>query len=379
MKIAAVIPTCDRPDLLQRALRSVAEQRVPVDEIIVVNDGACEVDAPDARVLRCGPYAGPAAARNAGVWATNADALCFLDDDDTWSPSHVAVASDLLVDHDVVATAITQLNRRGGSTLRTPPPELVRSDWLTENRGIQGSNLCVRRPAFAALHGFDEVMWCGEDVDFMIRAAGPALRYRASVIPTVQWYRHEGPRITDPDPRHAHAHRTFLSAHGSCMTPDQVAAYRARTIRLFGVDPGPVPRLVWVLGPPGAGKTTWSMGRAGERDRVMDFSEVMPWLDGADLGVRTAKRHLASAIRAVECQRPEGARRLFVSTAYFDPEDLGPAAPFEHIVCVVPSAERWGDQLARRDGQVDPRHASEYRRWASRFGTGARAAQGGAT
>lgn len=279
----------------------------------------------------------------------------------------------------IVATGITQVNRRGGTTLRTPPRELVQSDWLTENQGVQGSNLCVRRVAFAALQGFDELMWCGEDVDFMIRAAGGGLRYGASTLPTVFWHRHERPRITDPNPRHAHAHRTFLAAHGARMTAVQVSDYRARTKQRFGVDPGVVPGLVWVLGPPGAGKTTWATGHAGDADRVMDFTEVMPWLDGADLGVRTANRHLASAIRAVERQRQEGRRRLFVTPAYFDPEDLGPIQFFEHIVCIVPSAERWRDQLLRREGHVDPRHEDEHRRWPSRFGTGARAAQGTAT
>lgn len=376
MKIAAVIPTCDRPELLQRALRSVTEQQRPVDEIIVVNDGLSTVNVPEAQVVRSGPHAGPAAARNAGVWATDADVICFLDDDDTWAPSHVSAAAELLEHHDIAATGLTQVNRRGGTTLRAPPSALVARDWLSENQGVQGSNLCVTRSAFAALRGFDELLWCGEDVDLMIRAANLGLRYRASPRATVAWHRHDGARITDPSPRHAHAHRTFLAAHGGRMTADQVSAYRARTLRYFGVDPGPVPKLVWVLGPPGAGKTTWSMGHAGEGDRVMDMCEAMEWLDSADLGVRTAKRHMAAAIRAVEGQRPDGGRRLFVTPAYFDPEDLGPALPFEHIVCVVPSEARWRVQLQGREGHVDPRHVAEHARWASRFGTGARAAQG---
>ena len=103
------------------------------------------------------------------------------------------------------------------------------------------------------------------------------------------------------------------------MSHAQVHAFRERVLGLFGEDPGPVPRLVWVLGPPGAGKTSWALRCARRGDRVFDFTEAMPWLDGADVGVRTAKRHLAAAVRATESQRAEGERRLFVTGATTHP------------------------------------------------------------
>jgi hypothetical protein len=161
------------------------------------------------------------------------------------------------------------------------------------------------------------------------------------------------------------------------MTDDDIRAFRERAEQLFGVDPGPVPRLVWVMGPPGAGKTTWATRCARGRDRVLDFTDVMPWIDGADLGVRTAKRHVAAAFRVVERQRGAHDRRLFVTPAYFDPEDLGPPRAFEHIVAIVPEADRWRAQIAGRDGRVEGRHLQEYARWLDRFGTGARAATAG--
>ena len=37
--ISVVIPTCDRPKLLNRAIKSVLNQKIKVDEIIVVNNG----------------------------------------------------------------------------------------------------------------------------------------------------------------------------------------------------------------------------------------------------------------------------------------------------------------------------------------------------
>lgn len=374
---AAIVATCRRPAMLERALASVHRQGRAADEIIVVNDGECDVHVAGARVLRTGPCAGPAAARNAGAHAATADNLAFLDDDDEWAPDHVQTISRLLTDCEVAATAFRRHTRSGDVEVREPPSALRASEWFVQNQGIQGSNLAVRRRTFLDLLGFDELLWCGEDMDFALRCADRAVRYAMSTSPTVTCHAHSQPRITSPNARHRHAHRTFLAGHGSRMTAAQVRAFRDRVIEFFGVDPGPVPRLVWVLGPPGAGKTTWATRHARASDRVFDLGEAMPWLDGADLGVRTAKRHIAAAVRATESQRPEGDRRLFVTPAYFGPEDLGPLQDFEHIVALIPSPQRWRAQLEQREGYVDERHAREYELWAAAFGTGARAASAG--
>lgn len=375
--ISVIIPTCDRPEMLARALASVHVQGLAAGEVIVVNDGRSDVAVAGAKVLRTGPYSGPAAARNAGALAAGCDHLAFLDDDDEWAPGHLETMWRLLGDGDVAATAFRRHTRAGEVEVREPPSDLCASAWLVRNQGIQGSNLAVRRRTFLGLQGFDELLWCGEDIDFAIRCAEGGVRYAMSREPTVTCHAHSRPRITSPSPRHRHAHRTFLAAHGSKMSCTQVQTYRERIASLFGIDPGPVPRLVWVLGPPGAGKTTWATRHARGHDRVLDLVEAMPWLDGADIGVRTAKRHIAAAIRATESKRVGGDRRLFVTPAYFSPEDLGPAQDFEHIVAVVPSEPCWRAQLGRREGFIDERSAREYEQWAARFGTGASAATAG--
>ena len=349
----AIIPTCDRPEMLERALASVRRQSAVVDELIVVNDGVSDVRVTGARVLRIGPHAGPAAARNEGASVATTDNLAFLDDDDEWAPDHIETISALLTDGEIAATAFRKHTRAGDVVIKRPPMTLNASEWFIQNQGIQGSNLAARRNVFLALMGFDELLWCGEDMDFAIRCSDRGVRYAMCEIPTVMYHARSEPRITSPGARHRHAHRTFLAAHGSRMSIAQVQAFRERVTMLFGVDPGPVPRLVWVLGPPGAGKTTWAMRHAQGRDRILELGEAMPWLDGADLGVRTAKRHIAAAIRATESQRPQDDRRLFVTPSYFGPEDLGPPQSFEHIVAIVPPEVRWRAQLKKREGFID--------------------------
>lgn len=374
---AAIIATCDRPGMLERALASVRRQSLVVDEIIVVNDGVGDVRVAGASVLKVGPHAGPAAARNEGAYTATADNLAFLDDDDEWAPDHVETVVALLAQGEVAATAFRKRTRAGDVVIRQPPMTLNASEWFIQNQGIQGSNLATRRDVFLDLMGFDEMLWCGEDMDFAIRCSDKGVRYAMCEAPTVTYHSHSESRITSPGARHRHAHRTFLAAHGSRMSAAQVQAFRDRVTRLFGVDPGPVPRLVWVLGPPGAGKTTWATRHAQGSDRILELGEAMPWLDGADLGVRTAKRHISAAIRATESHRSEGDRRLFVTASYFGPEDLGPPESFEHIVALVPSEVRWRARLKKREGFIEERHAREHAQWISRFGTGARAASVG--
>lgn len=93
MKLQAdvVIPTCGRPDLLERTLRSIAEAKWP-DEfgcIIVVENGtpfgAESICAQFSDVLPIRylleEQIGSSFARNAGIEASDADIIVFLDDD----------------------------------------------------------------------------------------------------------------------------------------------------------------------------------------------------------------------------------------------------------------------------------------------------------
>ena len=79
-------------------------------------------DGPDAEVppLTAGvrvlevPRGGAAAARNAGIAATTAPWVCFLDDDDLWHPDRLAVTGAFLTDHPEAA-AVTSTSWRFSS------------------------------------------------------------------------------------------------------------------------------------------------------------------------------------------------------------------------------------------------------------------------
>ncbi|TGO05804.1 glycosyltransferase family 2 protein [Serinibacter arcticus] len=91
MTIDAIIPTTGRPELV-RAVTSVARQTVDVRPVVVLDRPDAEptvrallADIPHELVVTTGGVGG-SAARNAGVEASSADVVAFLDDDDEWLP-----------------------------------------------------------------------------------------------------------------------------------------------------------------------------------------------------------------------------------------------------------------------------------------------------
>ncbi len=93
MKISALIPTYNRRDYVQRAIQSILAQTVPVDEIIVVDDGSTDGTAEEiervfgnrVRVVRQ-VNQGVAGARHRAILEATSDWVAFLDSDDEWTP-----------------------------------------------------------------------------------------------------------------------------------------------------------------------------------------------------------------------------------------------------------------------------------------------------
>jgi mycofactocin glycosyltransferase len=201
--VAVVIPARDRADLLAACLARVG----PAAEIVVVDDGSRDPRAIDAvareggaRVVRAGEGsgdgaggAGPAAARNAGIAATTAPLVAFVDSDvrpdDGWLEpllGHFEDARTAAVAPRVVVPA-------GRGVLAAY--EAVRSPLdLGAAPGLVGSErrigfvpaaaLLARRAALIDVGGFDTALRVGEDVDLVWRlaAAGWTVRYE----PTAQ-------------------------------------------------------------------------------------------------------------------------------------------------------------------------------------------------
>jgi glycosyltransferase involved in cell wall biosynthesis len=120
--ISVVIPTCERPGLLEQALGSLAQQSYRDFEVIVVNDGGPSIAPAMAAWQRRFPLtlielaerAGPARSRNAAIERASGEYLAFLDDDDIFLPEHLETAYRSMTDNalDLVYLRALVSNRR---------------------------------------------------------------------------------------------------------------------------------------------------------------------------------------------------------------------------------------------------------------------------
>jgi hypothetical protein len=246
---------------------------------------------------------------------------------------------------------------------------------LVRNCGIRGSNIYIRKGTLFEIDGFDETLAAAQDLDIAIRLADVGVRHRVNTRHRVEFHVHAGSRISTPGPANTTGNQAYLARHGRRMTGEQVRAFRIRTQQLFGCDPGPVPSLLWIVGPPGAGKSTWAQRIAArEGARVLEIADLLDWRDGATRGVSAAKGAIMQAIRAVELSRSEDDRRLFVVSAFFPPEMLRHLSSREHIVAIVPRREDWLARVIGRDGKISKDATRDYAWWARNYGVGVAAA-----
>lgn len=139
---------------------------------------------------------------------------------------------------------------------------------------------------------------------------------------------------------------------------------------------GPLPpraRLTWLVGPPGAGKTTFAAGEHGFR-RVVELNAMLaPLVQPARIrtGVLEANGRLVQLIRALE-HRPENlALPDLLVVGGLVPEDaLFPLAQDELVWLLRPERARWSEQLHRRPAGGTLRQYDDFgysEQWFDRF------------
>jgi glycosyltransferase involved in cell wall biosynthesis len=194
VKVSALIPTYNRRAHTIRAIDSVLAQTMPVDEIIVVDDGSTDGTAEAISsqygtrvVLLKQENAGVSAARNLGARAARGEWIGFLDSDDVWSPEKLtrqfdAIASmgsrELLAcftDCSFVGNSAMHLSAFQNAGLRSTSVFGVLEDpagYVLSTRPVMFvQSLLIRRSLLMELGGFDESMVVSEDTDLLFRMA----------------------------------------------------------------------------------------------------------------------------------------------------------------------------------------------------------------
>jgi glycosyltransferase involved in cell wall biosynthesis len=244
--VSVIIPTCDRGELLRRALASVRAQTLPPAEIIVVDDGSDEAARPrvdaDVRLVVNTHARGASGARNCGAATARGTLLAFLDDDDEWLPAYLATAlAQIAADRlDVLCTDLLYRYEEDGSERpgKQAPAALDAQAFLTHNPGLVGSNLVIRAAVYAALGGFDESLLTAEDMDFGIRLSlHGGLRYAPLRERLVAHHHHRRPRLCTRRGEAMRAGiRRFFALHEARMDGAQRDAFRQAMQRLWGID-----------------------------------------------------------------------------------------------------------------------------------------------
>lgn len=165
-RFSIIIPTHGRPELLRQALNSVLAQTFSDFEVIVVDDGSpiSPERTHDSRVrlVTHGTNLGASVARNTGIEAATGDYLCFLDDDDLYTPDRLEIADEGL--RHSPATACSKIFVNPDWSVERSATEDVR--LFMGARWLHVGQMAVRRDIAPR---FDPRLWAAEDHDWAIQ------------------------------------------------------------------------------------------------------------------------------------------------------------------------------------------------------------------
>lgn len=177
ISFCVVIPTADRPGLLQEAVASVLAQSVAAKEVIVVDNGLDPVPrsllpaAEQLTLIRALPQMGVAQARNLGITLASATHIAFLDDDDRLDRDYLSAVRDCIDDSGAAVVLGNLRNGEDGTPLlekHGPLPTDLERLLLTHNPGAGGSSTVVQRAAALKSSGYDPFLTTGQDKAFVL-------------------------------------------------------------------------------------------------------------------------------------------------------------------------------------------------------------------
>ena len=187
--VSVVVPTCRRPDLLERCLAALTVQYFPYGHYeIIVCDDACDDEAhrqiqrwqqtlrdgPTLRYLAVATTQGPAGARNMGWRRAQGEIIAFTDDDTIPAPDWLAQGIRAMTSDVAAVTGITEM------PLPTPPTDYERDAACMTHAAFITANCFVRRTALQDVGGFDTrytMAWREDsDLHFALLDRGHAVR-----------------------------------------------------------------------------------------------------------------------------------------------------------------------------------------------------------
>lgn len=214
MKASIIITTYNRPEFLQRAIKSCLDQETSINyEIIVVDDNGKgnELQKETEQLVKSisdsivyvilETNMGACVARNTGVDLAKGEFIFFLDDDDEFLLNKVEAQVIFLQKHtelDGCLAAFKRIDLNISKEIISDSNFPVVGDF--KNFVIKGNfftpMLCIRKECFNKLQGFEDIPRF-QDRYFMLKALSKGCQFGVVLEPLHIMYEHDSPRLTN--------------------------------------------------------------------------------------------------------------------------------------------------------------------------------------
>lgn len=195
----SVIITCFREgNLIYEAVKSIKDQTLKPNEIIIVNDKSPDPatnqvchdleNDPDITLIWRSENGGPSVARNNGYEVATGEILVPLDADDLLPPNALQLIHDTFVAHPLIGFVYGHYLRYDSSD---KPPKLIKPSDISLNRTLKARKLSVgtnwqllgsgpiRKSLWQSLEGYDNEFGVTDlhDLEFWLRALAKNTTY----------------------------------------------------------------------------------------------------------------------------------------------------------------------------------------------------------
>ncbi|HAZ29024.1 MAG TPA: hypothetical protein DCY48_04615 [Candidatus Magasanikbacteria bacterium] len=180
--VSVIIPTHNRPAILEKAVESVLGQTFQDFELIIVDDGGVlPLDTtqplftnPKIRMFRHEKSLGGGAARNTGIRNARGEYVAFLDDDDFWLPNKLEIQMEQFfhTPDDVgfsFGSVYIIMNEEKKMTNVHSGVKDFHELSLTNFKGFLTSTLVVKKYVFQHSGLFDETLPSHQEAELVIR------------------------------------------------------------------------------------------------------------------------------------------------------------------------------------------------------------------
>lgn len=177
MRLSVVVPTYNRAHVIGAAVESLLRQDMREVEVIVVDDGSTDdtisvlaaIDDSRLRVMEA-DHLGANAARHAGVAASRAPLISFLDSDDVVEPEWARTMVGLLEFADVASCG--HLNERDGVEVSVSSPQAMAPFFPEIVASFRhGGTYAMRKTLYEEAGGLAIPLRSGQHTEFGYRVA----------------------------------------------------------------------------------------------------------------------------------------------------------------------------------------------------------------